>query len=64
MASAASPMTGNDSDAGYVLYEFSGVQATRCAGASQVWLGCKLYYVSRLRTAESHHPLIGRPSID
>ena len=33
---AAPPGQENDSDDGYVLYEFSGVQPTRCAGASQV----------------------------
>ena len=35
-SAAAPPGQENDSDDGYVLYEFSGVQPTRCAGASQV----------------------------
>ena len=35
-SAAAPPGQENDSDVGNVLYEFSGVQPTRYAGASQV----------------------------
>ena len=35
-SAAAPPGQENDCDGGNVLYEFSGVQPTRCAGANQV----------------------------